>query len=168
MSSSHETQNYIGDAGVDDCKSCSIKKTHVLSHFKRLTTSCEAFGYTGAMAKMTVSEYIAKAPKEWQKALRTMRALLKKAAPGATEEVKWGAPTFAYKRILFAYAAYAKHISLMPTPAVITAFKKELRGYKTGKGSVQFPYDTPLPKALITKLAKRRVKDAKENDVRWM
>jgi uncharacterized protein YdhG (YjbR/CyaY superfamily) len=120
------------------------------------------------MAKMTVSEYIAKMPKDRQKKLKEMRAVLKKAAPGATEEVKWGAPTFAYKRILFAYAAYAKHISIMPTPAVITALKKELQGYKTGKGSVQFPYDKPLPKALITKLAKRRVKDAKEKDIRWM
>jgi uncharacterized protein YdhG (YjbR/CyaY superfamily) len=117
---------------------------------------------------MTVGEYIAKQPKERQKKLREMRALLKKAAPGAREEVKWGAPTFAYKRILFAYAAYAKHISIMPTPAVITVFKKELKGYKTGKGSVQFPYEKPLPKALITKLAKRRVKDAKEKDIRWM
>jgi uncharacterized protein YdhG (YjbR/CyaY superfamily) len=120
------------------------------------------------MAKITVAEYIAKQPKERQKALRAMRALLKKAAPGAMEEVKWGAPVFSYKRILFAYPAYKNHIALAPTPVVIQAFKKELKGYKTGKGSVQFPYDKPLPKALITKLAKRRVKDAREKDIRWM
>jgi uncharacterized protein YdhG (YjbR/CyaY superfamily) len=120
------------------------------------------------MAQLTVSEYIARQPAARQKKLREMRALLKKAAPGATEEVKWGAPTFAYKRILFAYPAYKHHISFAPTPAVIAALKKELKGYKTGKGSVQFPLEKPLPKALITKLAKRRVKDAKEKDIRWM
>jgi uncharacterized protein YdhG (YjbR/CyaY superfamily) len=120
------------------------------------------------MAKLTVSEYIAKQPAAQQKKLREMRTLLKKAAPGATEEVKWGAPAFAYKRILFVYAGFKDHVSLMPTPEVLRAFKKELKGYKTGKGSVQFPLDTPLPKALITRLAKRRVKDAKEKDVRWM
>jgi uncharacterized protein YdhG (YjbR/CyaY superfamily) len=116
----------------------------------------------------TVSEYIAQAPKEGQKKLREMRALLKKAAPKATEAVKWGAPTFAYKRILFAYAAYAKHISVMPAPAVLKELKKDLVKYKTGKGSVQFPYGKPLPKALILKMAKLRVKQSKEKDVRWM
>lgn len=117
---------------------------------------------------MTVSEYIAKAPKERRAKLREMRALLKKAAPGATEAVKWGAPTFAYKRILFAYAAYKSHISLMPTPPVLQAFARDLKKYTTSKGSVRFPYDAPLPKGLITKMAKLRVKQSKEKDVRWM
>lgn len=115
-----------------------------------------------------VAEYITQAPKEGQKKLREMRALLKKAAPKATEAVKWGAPTFSYKRILFAYAAYTKHISLMPTPATLKEFKKELAGYKTGKGSVQFSYERPLPKSLILKIAKLRVKQSKEKDIRWM
>jgi uncharacterized protein YdhG (YjbR/CyaY superfamily) len=116
----------------------------------------------------TITEYIAAAPKERQKKMREMRALLKKAAPGAIEAIKWGAPTFAYKRILFAYPAFKSHIGFMPTPPVMRAFKKDLAKYKTGKGSVQFPYDKPLPKALITKMAKLRVKEAKEKDVRWM
>ena len=38
----------------------------------------------------------------------------------------------------------------------------------TGKTTVKFPLDKPLPKALITKLAKYRVKELKENDARWM
>lgn len=116
----------------------------------------------------TVTEYIVAAPKEGQKKLREMRAVLKKAAPGATEAIKWGAPTVAYKRILFAYAAYKTHIGFMPTPPVIRAFAAQLKKYKTGKGSVQFPYDKPLPKALILKMAKLRVKESKEKDVRWM
>lgn len=121
------------------------------------------------MAKAkTISEYIAQAPKAGQKKLKEMRGILKKAAPKATEAIKWGAPTFAYKRILFAYAAYKDHVSLMPTPAVLKELKKDLAGYKTGKGSVQFYYEKPLPKALILKLAKLRVKHSKEKDIRWM
>jgi uncharacterized protein YdhG (YjbR/CyaY superfamily) len=116
----------------------------------------------------TVAEYISQAPKEGQKKLREMRGILKKAAPKATEAIKWGAPTFAYKRILFAYAAYKSHVALMPTPAVVKELKKDLAGYKTGKGSVQFPYGKPLPKTLILKLAKLRVKHSKEKDIRWM
>ncbi len=116
----------------------------------------------------TALEYIALAPKQAQKKLREMRALLKKAAPGATEGLKWGAPTFSYKRILFAYAAFKDHVSLMPTPPVIKELKKDLAKYKTTAATIQFPYDVPLPKALITKVAKLRVKAAKEKDVRWM
>lgn len=121
------------------------------------------------MAKpKTVAEYIASAPKDAQKKLKEIRSILKKAAPGATEAIKWGAPTLAYKRILFAYAAIKGNISFMPTPPIIVAFKKELKGYATGKATVKFPLDKPLPKGLILKMAKLRVKESKEKDVRWM
>lgn len=121
------------------------------------------------MAKpTTVSEYIASVPKERQKKLKEIRALLKKAAPGATEALKWGVPTMSYKRILFAYNAIKGNISFLPTPPIVKAFAKELKPYATGKGSIKFPLETPLPKTLITKLAKARVKQSKENDIRWM
>ncbi len=115
-----------------------------------------------------VADFIAKAPKESQKKLKEMRGILKSVAPGATEAIKWGVPTLAYKRILFAYSAIKGNISFMPTPPIIVLFKKELKGYKTGKATVKFPLEKPLPKALILRMAKRRVKEAKEKDVRWM
>jgi uncharacterized protein YdhG (YjbR/CyaY superfamily) len=128
-----------------------------------------ANAYNPLMPKpKTVSEYIATAPKEGRAMLREMRAILKKAAPGAAEAMKCGAPTFSYKRILFAYAGFKSHIGFMPTPPVVRAFAKELKKYATGKGSVQFPYGKPLPKALILKMARMRVKESKEKDVRWM
>jgi uncharacterized protein YdhG (YjbR/CyaY superfamily) len=48
------------------------------------------------------------------------------------------------------------------------AFKKDLVKYETGKATVKFPLEKPLPKGLITKMAKYRVKESKEKDVRWM
>ncbi len=120
------------------------------------------------MKPTTVTAYITQAPKESQKKLREMRACLKKAAPKAKEGLKWGGLSMSYDRILFIYAAYKKHIGFYPTPAVIRLFKKELKDYKTAAGSIQFPLDKPLPKALITKMAKHRAKDVKENDAKWM
>lgn len=117
---------------------------------------------------MTVAEYIAQASKPAQKRLREMRALLKKAAPKATEAIKWGVPTFSHTRILFAYGAYKTHVSLMPTPPVVKMFAKELKDYKTSKAGIRFSLEKPLPKAIITKIAKRRVKESKEKDIRWM
>jgi uncharacterized protein YdhG (YjbR/CyaY superfamily) len=116
----------------------------------------------------TIPEYISAAPKGARPALRDMRATLKKAAPRATERLKWGSPAFEEKRILFAFAAFKSHLSFMPTPSAMKPFKKELAKYATGKGSIQFPYDKPLPKALIRKIAARRVKELREKDVRWM
>jgi uncharacterized protein YdhG (YjbR/CyaY superfamily) len=116
----------------------------------------------------TVSEYIEAAPKEAQKKLHELRALLKKVAPGATETLKWGLPVLEEKRILFSYSAYKSHLNFMPTGPSIKPFRKELAAYKTGKDTIQFPYDKPLPKALIRKIATYRAKQVREKDARWM
>ena len=116
----------------------------------------------------TIAEYINAAPKASHKNLREMYALLRKVAPGATEGVKWRTPVFEEKRILFAFAAFTSHVNFMPTPSALKPFKKELAKYTTGKGSIQFPHDKRLPKALIRKIAAFRVKELREKDARWM
>jgi uncharacterized protein YdhG (YjbR/CyaY superfamily) len=116
----------------------------------------------------TIDEYIRVAPKEGQTRLHEMRAILRKVAPKAKEVLKWGMPMFEENRILFAFGAFKSHLSFMPTPSAMKPFEKELEKYKTGKGSIQFPYDKPLPKALIRKIALYRARDVRENDARWM
>lgn len=116
----------------------------------------------------TIPQYISTAPKEGQKALKEMHAILKKAAPDAKEAIKWGYPVFEETRILFAFGGFKSHLNFMPTPSAMEPFKTELAKYKTGKGSISFPYDQPLPKTLITKIAKFRLKELREKDVRWM
>ncbi len=116
----------------------------------------------------TVTEYINAAPKEAQKKLREIRAILKKVAPNATETLKWGSPVFEEKRILFAFTAFKSHLNFMPTHPAMKPFKKELAGYITGKDTIQFPYNKPLPKVLIRKIAAFRVKQVREKDARWM
>jgi uncharacterized protein YdhG (YjbR/CyaY superfamily) len=116
----------------------------------------------------TVDEYIDYAPEEAQDKLREIRAILKKVVPNATEALKWGSPVFEEKRILFAYAAFKSHLNFMPTHSSMEPFKAELEKYTTGKDTIQFPYDKPLPKTLIRKIAAYRVKDVRENDARWM
>jgi uncharacterized protein YdhG (YjbR/CyaY superfamily) len=121
------------------------------------------------MAKpTTVFEYIQAAPKEAQKMLRELRSVLLKVAPKAKEAIKWGYPVVEEKRILFSYSAFKDHINFMPTAPSMKPFKKELANYKTGKDTIQFPYDKPLPKALIRKIAAYRAKEVRENDAKWM
>src|SRR5688572_15178223 len=116
----------------------------------------------------TVDEYINAAPQDAKEKLREMRAILKKVAPNATETLKWGSPVFEEKRILFAYAAFKSHLNFMPTQSAMMPFKEELTEYITGKDTIQFPYNKPLPKVLIRKIAAFRARDVRENDARWM
>lgn len=77
--------------------------------------------------------------------------------PAATETISYGMPAFRYKEVLVWFAAFSDHCSLFPTASVIEAYKKELRGFYTSKGTIHFPTDKPLPAALIKKLVKARV-----------
>ena len=106
-----------------------------------------------------ISEYITAAPAEAQDKLYDLLACIRKAAPGATESLKWGKAAFSYDRILVVFAWYKNHIGFYPMSGwFLSAFKKELKDYKTSKGAVQFPLSSPLPKALIKKLIKERTK----------
>jgi len=116
----------------------------------------------------TVDEYIDAAPEEAREKLREIRAILKKVVPNAKEAVKWGSPVFEEGRILFSYSAHKSHLNFSPTGPAMQPFKEELAKYKTGKDTIQFPYDKPLPKVLIRKIAAFRAKQVRESDARWM
>jgi uncharacterized protein YdhG (YjbR/CyaY superfamily) len=116
----------------------------------------------------TIPEYIKSAPTHAQEHLQKLYIVLKKLAPDATEAIKWGNPVFEEGRILFAFSAHKSHINFAPTPAALGPFRDELAKYKTGKGTLQIPYDKPIPVDLVRRIAKFRVKDVRENDARWM
>jgi uncharacterized protein YdhG (YjbR/CyaY superfamily) len=115
----------------------------------------------------TIAQYINNAPKEAQPKLKELHALLKEVAPKATEAIKWGYPVFEEERILFSIAAHKTHINFMPTRSSVEPFLEELKDYKTGRDTIQLPYDRPIPKALIKKIAKHRLKDVRAGAL-WM
>jgi len=116
----------------------------------------------------TISEYIDSAPREAQDMLHEIHAILKKVAPNANETLKWGSPVFVEKRILFSFSAFKSHLNFMPTHSALEPFKEELAEYNTGKDTVQFPYNKPLPGKLIRKIATYRIKEVRENNALWM
>jgi uncharacterized protein YdhG (YjbR/CyaY superfamily) len=122
---------------------------------------------SGTARPRTITEYINAAPKDARKPLRDMRACIRKAAPGATESLKWGMPAFSFKRILVSFAAHRQHIGFYPTPSAVSAFSKELTKFVTAKGSIQFPLDKPLPRPLIRRITAFRVRESKDEDVKW-
>ena len=104
-------------------------------------------------------EYLDRFPKVAQQRLQKMRLTVKKAAPQAKEKISYGIPAFTLNGMLVWFAAFKNHIGFYPRTSAIAAFKKELSAYKGAKGSVQFPFDKPLPLPLISRIVKFRVKE---------
>ncbi len=109
-------------------------------------------------APRNFDEYMERFPAEVQRLLSQMRRTIRKAAPQATEKISYGIPAFTLNGMLVWFAAFKKHIGFYPGAGAIATFKKELSGYKSAKGSVQFPLDRPLPLALVSRIVKFRVK----------
>jgi len=109
----------------------------------------------------TVPEYLEAAPPNARKALRQLRAAIKAAAPGITERISYRIPTFdiAGRRLLY-IAAFKQHVGLYPvTAGMVAAHGAAIARYRSGKGTLRFPLDVPIPVELVTKLAKVRVQE---------
>lgn len=107
----------------------------------------------------TIDEYIANFPHDIQEILEKIRAVVKAAAPEATEKISYQMPTFFLNGNLVHFAAFKKHIGLYPTPSGITEFNDELSAYVKAKGSIQFPLDKPIPYDLIGKITAFRAEE---------
>jgi uncharacterized protein YdhG (YjbR/CyaY superfamily) len=115
----------------------------------------------------TVDEYIENAPAEAQERLRDIRAILAGVAPDASEAIKWNVPVFETDRILFSYSAHKTHINFMPTRTTLEAVMDEVGDFDTGRDTIKLPYDRPLPREMIKKVAEHRVREVEEG-ARWM
>ncbi len=105
-----------------------------------------------------IDDYISRFPDDVRKILTKIRSTVKKAAPKAVESISYQIPTFKVDgKALVYFAAYAKHVSVYPAPRNETEFKDELKYYKGGKGTVQFPLDSPIPYELISRIVKFRL-----------
>ena len=104
-------------------------------------------------------EYIGGFPSEVQEILEKIRMTIQKAAPDATEKISYSMPAFEQNGIVVYFAAFKNHIGLYALPTGHEAFREDFLPYKSGKGSVQFPFNKPIPFDLITKIVKFRVRE---------
>jgi Uncharacterized conserved protein len=111
-----------------------------------------------------MDEYIAMFPLEVQAILQQIRVLIKETVPEAEEAITYGIPTFKLKKKnLVHFAAFKSHIGFYPTPSAGGAFAEAFKSYKTGKGSVQFPLNQPMPFDLIAQIVEYRVNNLLDN-----
>jgi uncharacterized protein YdhG (YjbR/CyaY superfamily) len=112
-----------------------------------------------ATGRAEVEAYLAQVSEPARTTLEKMRAMIRAAAPkGVTEAISYRIPSFQYKGGPVWYAAFKQHCSFFPMDHSLTEeFAEELKKYKVSKGTIQFPVDQPLSKALVTRIVKSRV-----------
>lgn len=99
-----------------------------------------------------VESYIKGFPADIQERLLSIRSICLEVVPDAEEDIKYRMPTIVWHGNLVHYAAFKKHIGIYPLPHVLEVLREEIKGYVSGKGSIQFDNDKPLPEALIRRI----------------
>jgi uncharacterized protein YdhG (YjbR/CyaY superfamily) len=98
----------------------------------------------------TVDDYIAAQSAAAQPRLRELRAIIRAAAPEATEVISYGMPTYKF-RVGSVYFGAARHHCALYGSAM-DLFADELRSFDTSKGTVRFPLNLPIPADLVHQL----------------
>ena len=104
-----------------------------------------------------IRAYIAKLPPRTRKRLKELGDIIRKTAPTAVDSFSYQIPAFRYDgKILVWYAGWTNHLSMYPLNVADRKFAEQ-KGFKTSKGTVQFPLEDPLPVSLIRRLVKSRI-----------
>ena len=109
----------------------------------------------------SVEGYLEGLPEAPKAAQEELRKTIKAAAPQATEAISYNMPTFKLDgRFLVSYAAFKNHCSFFPwTEAMVEEFGDELEPYLSGKGTLRFTAEAPMPAALVKKIVKERIRE---------
>ena len=126
---------------------------------KKATRGAKVPRTIGPEKATDVESYLAACPEPHRTTLEKLHATIRSVVPEETTEVmSYGMPTFKYKGGLVAYAAFKEHCSFFPLSGrLVEEFAEELKGYKTSKGTIQFPVDKPLPAALVKKMVRAKM-----------
>jgi uncharacterized protein YdhG (YjbR/CyaY superfamily) len=105
-----------------------------------------------------IDDYIATFPRRIRTLLTQVRRTIRAAAPDSTEVISYHMPAFKQHGMLVYFAAFKSHIGLYPPVRGDAALEKAVAKYAGPKGNLKFPYDEPLPLALIARIVRLKVK----------
>ena len=104
-----------------------------------------------------VDAYIASYSKSVSEKLQEIRQIIHENAPEAYEKISYQMPTLFYYHNLVHLAAFSHHIGFYPGSSGVLNFQEQLSPYHFSKGSIRFPLDQPLPRAIIAEIVRFRV-----------
>lgn len=115
---------------------------------------------TGNHEAAAVDAYLGALSDEARAGLNLLRKRIAAVVPDAVQGISYGVPAFRWHgRPLVWFAAFKSHSSFFPAANAIRVHAAALKGYKTSKGTIQFPHGKPPPARLIAKLVKTRLAD---------
>lgn len=106
-----------------------------------------------------IDDYLAEHSGAHRTHLDTLRALITRLAPDATEAISWGMPTWKLNGNLIHIAAGKHHVGVYPGADGVAFVAEELDelGLRHSKGAIQVPIDREIPIELIERLVRFRV-----------
>jgi uncharacterized protein YdhG (YjbR/CyaY superfamily) len=106
-----------------------------------------------------IDEYLKNVEMPKREALERIRALAKKAVPGAEEAIAYGMPMLKYQgKPFLGFDARKNHIGIYPySGEVIETLKDQLSQYALSKGAIRVPFDKPIPEALLNQIIRCRL-----------
>jgi uncharacterized protein YdhG (YjbR/CyaY superfamily) len=105
-----------------------------------------------------VDDYIQGFPADVRQILGALRNAIRRVVPDAEESISYRIPTYKLaNRPLVYFAAYQHHISLYP--ATERSVIPGLAPYRSGRGTLKFPIEKPIPFALVMQFVRLRVKE---------
>lgn len=111
----------------------------------------------------TVDDYLAALPDDQREALSELRDAIREAAPEATEKISYHMPMYMQQGHLVGFAAFKNHLSMMTTSTTLPKeMAKELERWEINNSVIKFTADNPLPKTLVKRIVKQRLKENAE------
>ena len=119
--------------------------------------------HNALVSKKEVDQYLANLEQPKRATLQKMRETIHEILPDAEEVISYGMPGFKQNgKVIAGLAAFTNHLAYLPhSGSVFAQLKDELAGYRSTEGSLHFPIDKPLPKALVKKLIAVRLRQIK-------
>jgi uncharacterized protein YdhG (YjbR/CyaY superfamily) len=114
------------------------------------------------MSAGEIDEYLRQLEEPKRSTLTRLRQDILAVVPDAEECMSYSLPGFKVAgKTIAGFAAFKNHLSYLPhSGSVFPLLRDEVASYKTSKGALQFPVDTPLPKHLVERLIRVRMSQA--------
>jgi uncharacterized protein YdhG (YjbR/CyaY superfamily) len=114
------------------------------------------------VASTEIDAYLESLAEPARRTLSELRADIHALLPDAEECISYGMPAFRLEgKVVVGFAAFKNHLSYLPhSGSVLPALSDDLAGYTMTNGSLHFPLDQPLPRALVRKLIGTRLRQA--------
>ena len=141
---------------VDEAVAFAVVKRETVSRTKKASLDC------AEMSAEQIDNYLNDLEEPKRSTLQKLRRTILEIAPEAEEVISYRVPAFRlHGKVIAGFAAFKNHLSYLPfSGSVLVQVADQLEGYTRTRGSLHFPVDRPLPKALVEKLIALRLADA--------